>query len=81
LDEKAALSPQMFSLFDKHLLHVGKSERCFPRPLQVLESADLLHCDDVRLDMVGLVEVSDRFFDEGVSDGGRPMRFGAFVRR
>jgi hypothetical protein len=70
LVEKAALSPQAFSHFDKHLLHVGKSERFFPRPLQFLESVDLLYCDGVTLDMVGLVEVSE----QGASDGGRKIQ-------
>jgi len=61
----------MFSHFDKHLLHVGKSQRFFLRSLQLPERVKLLRCDDVTLDLICLVEVSDRIFDEGMRDGGR----------
>ena len=63
----------MFSHFDKHLLHVGKSQRFFLRSLQLLERVKLLHRDDVTLDLIRLVEVSERIFDEGVRDGGRKI--------
>ena len=64
----------MFSHFDKHLTHLGKPKRLFPRALEFLENVQLPYCGHAALDPVRLVEVSECVFDEGVSDRGRKIQ-------